>query len=325
MNKLHDLVATIKLLADEHGKAPSKEELIAAGASDYSIRMAGGFFKLLDLAGMKSRLFDKNPPKDSKPYRILVLDIELFPMQSFHWQMWDQNIPVDMIIEDWSVACWAAKWFHDDKIIFRSVQKHCPKKKRNDKEILIEMRDLLDEADVVLTQNGKKFDIKKLFYRFIKHKIKPPSRFMQLDTKIIAKRTAALSSNSLAFMSREINEKYKKLDHGKFPGNKIFLECMKGNEEAWDEMTTYNIHDVLATQEFFEHISPYDQSINWNVFTHNHTNKCFCGSMNFDLHPTKKKHTRAGRYSLFICRDCGRDWAHPENELSKDKRQTMLR
>lgn len=322
MDRLHELVSLCKLLNDEYGRPPTRDEFkYDAGVSERVICSVGGFNKILQAAGLENKFIKEK--KEPRRVKILVLDIELFPMQSYHWGMWDQNIGVDMMIEDWSVACWTAKWYGQEGHIFRSVKGQ--KDLRDDKKILEEMRDLMDEADVILGQNSKKFDVKKLYYRFIKHRIKPPSRFLQLDTKIISKRIAALSSNALAFMSKEINEKYQKLKHGKFPGFTLFLECLKGNEEAWTEMETYNLYDCLATEEYYSIIAPYDTSINWNVFSHDHQNECFCGSKNFYMHPKKKKITRVGRYALFICEECGKDWYHRDNELTKGKRESMLR
>jgi len=45
----------------------------------------------------------------------------------------------------------------------------------DDSGILREIWKMLDEADIVITQNGRKFDQKKLNARFILNGFKPPS------------------------------------------------------------------------------------------------------------------------------------------------------
>ena len=42
--------------------------------------------------------------------KVLYLDIETKPIKAWIWGTFNQNIPLNMIIEDWSVLSWSAKW-----------------------------------------------------------------------------------------------------------------------------------------------------------------------------------------------------------------------
>lgn len=95
---------------------------------------------------------------------------------------------------------------------------------------------MLDEADIVITQNGRKFDQKKLNARFILNGFKPPSSYKHIDTLVIARKHFGFTSNKLKYMTDKLCTKYKKLDHSKFPGMELWRECLKGNSEAWTEM-----------------------------------------------------------------------------------------
>jgi DNA polymerase elongation subunit (family B) len=183
--------------------------------------------------------------------RILVLDIETAPIVAFVWDLKDQNIGLSQIHEDWSVLAWAAKWEAEapSKMIY--MDNRDAKNVRDDRELLKPLWKLLDEADIVITQNGKAFDGPKLNARFILHGMKPPSPYKHLDTYLIVKSVAKFTSNKLEYLTDKLCTKYKKLTHGKFPGMSLWKECLKGNTDAWDEMKKYNIHDVLSTEELY--------------------------------------------------------------------------
>ena len=186
--------------------------------------------------------------------KILVLDIETSLMQVYVWDIKDQYINPGQIKKDWHLMAWAAKWLDEpaSKAIYRDQRN--AKSIENDKALLIDLWKLLDEADIVITQNGKNFDGPKLNARFIMHGMKPPSPYRHLDTYQIVKSVAKFTSNSLDYLTNHLNVKYKKLSHAKFPGTSLWLECEKGNLKAWEEMKTYNIHDVLSTEELYNKI-----------------------------------------------------------------------
>lgn len=183
--------------------------------------------------------------------KVLVFDIETTPMTAYVWGLRDQNIGLNQIVEEWSVMAWAAKWLGDpaSKVIYKDNRK--AKNVRDDKAIVAPLWKLLDEADIVITQNGKNFDSPKLNARFITHGMNPPSPYTHLDTYQIVRRAAKFTSNKLEYLTDKLCTKYKKLSHKKFPGMSLWNECLKGNTAAWNEMKAYNIHDVLSTEEFY--------------------------------------------------------------------------
>jgi hypothetical protein len=186
-----------------------------------------------------------------KQQRTLILDIETRPVLAWVWGLKDQNIAVNQIFSDWRVIAWAAKWLGDapNKVIYMDQRK--AKGTDNDKPILEPLWKLLDEADIVITQNGRNFDGPKLNARFMELGMKPPTPYRHLDTYQIAKHAAAFTSNKLEYLTDRLCTKYKKLTHKKFPGFSLWKECLAGNKDAWEEMRTYNVHDVLSTEELY--------------------------------------------------------------------------
>lgn len=185
--------------------------------------------------------------------RVLVLDIETSPLLVYVWNLKDQFVGLNQMVQDWHIMAWSAKWLGEPA---SSIKYYDQRNLRvgNDLPILKPLWRLLNQADIVLTQNGKAFDAKKINARFMLHGMRPPRPYKHLDTYLIAKKAASFTSHSLEYLSERFCTKYKKLSHAKFPGLSLWRECLQGNKRAWDEMREYNIHDVLATEEFYEKI-----------------------------------------------------------------------
>lgn len=266
-----------------------------------------------------------------KSPQILVFDIETAPIVSYTWGLFDQNVGLNQVKQDWSVLSWSAKWFQreSDKTVFGTTnavyyQDNSKEKDlRDDKKTLAGIHALLSKADVVITQNGKSFDQKKLNARFILQGFKPVSGFKHIDTKEIAFRKFGFTSNKLEYMTDKLCVKYKKQDHAKFPGFTLWAECLKGNKAAWREMKKYNIHDVLATEELYNKFMAWDTSLNLNVYTDYLSNTCSCGSSDFQKNGFQ--FTPNGKYQRYCCAKCGRETTARLNEFSKEKKLMLRR
>ena len=186
--------------------------------------------------------------------KVLVFDIETSPMLAFVWDLYDQNVAVNQIQRDRFVLAWSAKWLGDAPSKVMYMDQRNAKNIEDDRKILQGVWELLNEADIVITQNGKKFDSKRLNARFIEHGMPPPSPYKHLDTLLIAKQVADFTSNKLEYLADKLCKKYKKLKHTEFPGLALWIQCLAGNVKAWDCMKKYNIHDVLSTEELYERL-----------------------------------------------------------------------
>ena len=268
------------------------------------------------------RLEDNEEETFGSP-KVLILDIESLPMEAYVWGLFDQNIGLEMIKEDWSVLSFSAKWLGapSDEIMYYDTRNE--DNVRNDKNLLKIIHGLLDECDVTITQNGIRFDIPKLNARFIKHGMKPPSSFRNIDTLRIAKRHFSFTSNKLAYMTDMLCVKYKKLDHSEFAGFKLWAECMKGNLKAFKSMEEYNKYDVLSLEELYNVLAPWDKTIQFSVFNENLEDRCSCGSTDIKEHG--HAYTNTGKYLRYICKDCGKESRDTQNLLPKEKRKSLKR
>lgn len=251
--------------------------------------------------------------------KILLFDVETSPIISYTWGLFDQNIALNQIIEDWHLLSYSAKWL-GEKEIFYEDQRNA-KDIRNDKKILEGIWKLLDEADVVVTQNGISFDVKKLNARFIVHGMQPTSSFKHIDTYRIAKSKFGFTSNKLEYMTSKLCKKYKKSKHKKFSGFELWKECLKGNKAAWKEMQEYNQLDVLSLEELFIKLRPFDNSLNVNLYHDTEDTVCSCGSTKFQKNG--HAYTSAGKFARYRCADCGAEVRSKTNEFSKEKKASL--
>ncbi len=250
---------------------------------------------------------------------MLVLDIETSPILAYVWGLWDNNVSLEQIHSDWYVLSFAAKWLDEDNVMY--VDQSGAADIGDDYLLLQEMWLLLDKADVILTQNGKRFDEKRLNARFLIHGFQPPSSYKHIDTLQIAKKKFGFTSNKLEYMSDKLCTKYKKLKHKKYPGWQLWLACLKGDPRAWAEMKRYNVRDVLALQELWTKLRAWDNTVNFNLYSDTTDHVCVCGSKSF-----KKQgwhYTAVGKYQRYRCKKCGHESRDRVNMFSKTKRASL--
>jgi uncharacterized protein YprB with RNaseH-like and TPR domain len=230
--------------------------------------------------------------------KTLFLDIETSPIEAYTWGTWQQDISNNMIKKDWTILSWAAKWQGTQRVLQADVER------MSEREMLKGIWKLMDDADIIVTQNGKRFDEKKLNARFIAHGMSRPSSYLHIDTLKLAKKHFAFTSNKLDFITKYLNVEFKKSEHKEFPGFELWDECLKGNKAAWREMRAYNKQDVLALENV------YDKLIVWDP-AYRTPSKCTCGSteflkIGFFISASGRKHQR------YRCKECGAE--------AKDKR-----
>lgn len=251
--------------------------------------------------------------------KILLFDIETAPILGHVWGLWENNVALNQVKSDWYVLSWAAKWLDNKKIMYADQRR--AKNIEDDSKILKQIWSLLDEADVVITQNGKAFDQKKLNARFILNGFQPPSSFRHIDTMLLAKKHFAFTSNKLEYMSDKLCVKYKKLKHSKFSGFDMWKECLAGNIKAWKEMEKYNKYDVLSLEELYKKLIPWDNGINFNVYADSLGIKCTCGASEFVRNGYY--YTNTSKFQRHRCKSCGSESRDRDNLLSKAKKKSL--
>jgi hypothetical protein len=255
--------------------------------------------------------------------RILVLDIETAPLEGYVWDIWEQNVGLDQIKAEWSILSYCAKWLEEKSLFYEDTGGRGPKKVRDDKRLMKGLWELLDEADIVVAQNGAEFDVKKINARLIVHGYKPYSPIRVVDTFKVAKKHFRFTSNKLAWMSQYLTDTPKS-EHKQFPGFELWKECLADNPKAWAEMKKYNQIDVLACEKVYLKQRPWITGHpNVGVYIQDKDPVCpKCKSKH--LQQRGYAMSQAGSYTRFQCMECG-GWAKGRfTQLAKEVRRGLV-
>lgn len=236
--------------------------------------------------------------------KILSLDIETSPIEGRVWGLFKQNVGLNQIVKDWNILSYCAKWLHSDEVVYRDLR-DC-ENIADDSELVRGLWKLLDEADIVIAQNGKRFDVPKINARFVALGLLPPSPYKVIDTLLMAKQQFGFTSKKLEYMT-ELLCTTKKRKHEKFPGMELWNQCLAGNPEAWEEMELYNIDDVRSMEELYLIMRPwYVGHPNVAIYFQDDEPKYRCPKCGSD-HITQKgvTYTQTGEYERMHCGSCG--------------------
>jgi hypothetical protein len=232
--------------------------------------------------------------------RILLLDIETSLMKFYGFSPKVEYIPHELMIQDWSILCWGAKWLFEPEIMGETV---VPEESinRQDKRILQGIWDLLDEAHIVITQNGLNFDMKKLRSRFLENGFPPFSPVQHVDTLKVSREVFGWSYNRLDALGR-------KFGIGKKADMEIedWIMCAEGSQEHLTKMFEYCKRDVAPLlEEVYLKLMPWvPNHPNLGLYTDHDGDVCpKCESQ--DLKWGIEYPTPAGIWNGFRCLSCG--------------------
>lgn len=259
-----------------------------------------------------------NNIKSTKLPKILIFDIETSPSIVYSFDRFKANIGLDQVIQDPVILTWSAKWLYSGEVIYDSISVE-EIKKFDDKRIVQSLWNLLNECDIAVAHFGDKFDIPTLNSRAIINGLPPYSSITTIDTKMVASRSFRFPSNKLDALGTYFGV-----------GNKIHTDfllwrgCLEGNQEKIDEMTKYNIQDVVLLEEVYLKLRPWIKAHpNIALYVDSENPVCsHCGSENI-----KKTgnfyYTQAGKYPEYRC-SCGALTRGRFNEFTKDNRKNLL-
>lgn len=226
--------------------------------------------------------------------KLLFLDIETAPNSAFVWGLWNQNIGINQMIDSSEVLCWAAKWHGDKKVIYSG-------KDTDEHSVMIaRMHLLMDEADVICTYNGNRFDIPTLHKEFVLLGLPPPAPSKSLDLFKIVRKSFKFPSNKLDYVAQKLGIGGKV----KHEGFELWIKCMNDDPVAWKNMQKYNKQDVILLEKLYERILPWlGGHINRNLYADGGDSCPTCGSHSLQRRGFSVSLT--GRNQRFQCTDCG--------------------
>jgi hypothetical protein len=229
---------------------------------------------------------------------VLSLDIETAPNIVYTWGLRNQFITIDQIIESTRMLSFAAKWhgtpakdtlfyseFHDGTGPMRDA-----------------VHALLDEADIVVHFNGISFDIPKIRGELALGQYKPFSPIRQVDLCKVAQKQFGFVSNKLDYLLQTFGLGHKV----KHTGFSLWVNCLAGDEKAWELMKKYNIGDVVKTEKLYDHLLPWiPNHPHVGLWADDDREHCSnCGRTRLERRGFA--YTTLGKYPRYVCKDCGK-------------------
>jgi len=250
--------------------------------------------------------------------KILLIDIETAPKIAYVWEFYKANISPKQVLTHGHILSYAAKWLGSDDVLYAE------NRKSNDKRIVKNICSLLDEADIVIAHNAKKFDIPMINARALVHGISPPSPYKVIDTLISARSSIKLERYSLEYIAQVLGCT-PKLTNRKFPGFELWLECLRNNNQAWEELMEYNIQDVRTLEEVYIKLRPWIKN-HPNVAIYQELAKPVCPKCgSHHVHFRGNYFTSLGKYKRIKCLDCGGWGSTRYSQYPKDAAKELIK
>lgn len=242
--------------------------------------------------------------KHHRSAKILLLDIETLPGEGYFFDPRIDYLSADKVIKDVSISCWAAKWLFEPEIMGEVVSAK-DAFLREDKSILNGIWKLMNEADIVITHNGLKFDIPMLYGRFVTYQMSPPAKFQNVDTCQTAKNVFKFNYNGLDQLGQRFGIG-KKIDMS-FLDWKNCLTNDRDATTALEQMLTYCKNDIAPLLEdvylaMLPYIPNHPNLGLWNL----DGNDCCKNCESKDIYWNEKPYaTPAGLWNSWRCLSCG--------------------
>lgn len=254
--------------------------------------------------------------------KILLADVETTPVEVSTYGLFDQNIPLNAINEEWSIYSGAFKWLGETSVQYHDT--FAQANRRDDRALCQVIWGLLNEADIVIAHNGKAFDMKKMRARMLMHGLPPPAPVRVYDTLLTARRVAKLTSNKLAWLSKYLASQTK-LDHSEFPGVTLALEFLRGNGKAQRVNRQYNVRDITTLEDVYLALRPYDNAHpNLGVYAEDPDKPTCPRCASQDMKEDGLHHTNVSVYQRFRCNSCG-SWSRGRKAINtKQHRAAQL-
>jgi hypothetical protein len=248
--------------------------------------------------------------------KVLILDIETALMEIYSYGIYEQNIRPNQIKKDWFVLSWAAKWlFSSDTMSAAVTEKEAIS--RDDHRLIGGLWNLLNEADIVITHNGNRFDLPRINTRLIMYGFPPPTHYRTIDTLLTARQVFGFTSNKLDYLNKALGLELKDDMHF---GD--WVKCANGDKESLNKMEKYNRGDVINLEDLYLVLRPWIQNHpNIGLYIETEGGVCKnCGStdLTWDGYHT----SNTGQFRSFRC-SCGAIGRDRVNLLTPAKRKNL--
>lgn len=237
--------------------------------------------------------------------KILTFDIETSPAQAYVWGTFKQNVSNIQLIQPTRVLSFSGKWLGGKQFTFGEWDFGT----RFD--FVFKIWELLNEADVLVTYNGKTFDIPHLNREFIEQGMTPPAPAQHIDLYQTVRSKFRFQSGKLEWVVKVL-ELDRKMATGGF---QLWIDVLAGDEKARRTMLRYNAKDVKITEQLYVELRPWLGPSASIALIEGKAHACpRCGSVHLQKRGVAR--TTISTFQRYQCTECGA-WSRSGKTLTK--------
>ena len=178
--------------------------------------------------------------------RILIYDIETSPNIGCFWRAgYKLNITPGQITKERAIICVSYKWLGEDQVYNLAWDKN-----QDDKFLIEQFVEVLNEADLIVAHNGDRFDIKWLKTRALFHRIPMLPNYKSFDTLKVAKSKLNFNSNRLDYIAKFLGHEGKNSTSIDLWLDIMFKKC----KIAMNTMLEYCDEDVRQLEKVYNEL-----------------------------------------------------------------------
>lgn len=261
--------------------------------------------------------------------KVLILDLETTPIIGAFWSLFKININTDQIFTDSRLLCWAGKWLFESETFGdvltpeECVVNHNSETTDNlwavdDFRIVQSLWKVMDEADIIIAHNGRKFDTLVANTFFLRNHLPLPSPYEIIDTLESAKKAFRFPSNKLDYINRYLGLSVKEKTEFR-----LWLRCLEGRKDSLLRMFNYCKNDVGILEEHYVIVRPWIKS-HPNMGFYVESDDLICPTCGCDeLKEIKPYRTIVNEYVSYRCPNCGATGRSRHTSVTPEKKQTL--
>lgn len=194
------------------------------------------------------------------------------------------------------VILFGYKWLHEKEAKVITISGP-DLRKFDDRRLLVAASKLFESADLVVGHFASIFDRRFINGRLLIHGLPPLPPTKLRDTCLIARSVANFSSNRLKHLAKILELRHQKLENG-WPS--AWFQVMQGDMKALQKLAVYCKGDVVALEDLYLRLRPYDNPHPRIVEDREKCPKC---GGNVQYHGTIP--VGEYKYRRFQCMECG--------------------
>lgn len=189
--------------------------------------------------------------KDKEGSKVLIYDIETSYNIVSSWRIGSKvDLPHYSVIKERAIICVSYKWLGENQVYTITWDEN-----QDDKFLLEQFIEVMNEADTLVAHNGDRFDIKWIKTRALKHGLEMLPVYNQIDTLNLAKKHFYFNSNKLDYIAKFLGFDGK-IETKPELWDKVILEK---DVAALIEMVEYCEEDVRQLEKVYNRLKVWDK------------------------------------------------------------------